>query len=203
MKILANTTFNTPSGQTIARKLLMLFLNTGTTSAPVWSIIGKRVEESSAEYDWDKETKRDVLGNTYTTLSTPTITQSFDPCNLDAGEAALTALWELGVKEQDAAALANQDMLMVHCYVGTAGTAMFAERYSGSAIEPTSLGGSTTVDMPLTITFGGERTIGTAAIENGVCTFTPETAAAASALSVEEDELTTAADTDSESESNA
>lgn len=203
MKILANTTFNTPSGQTIARKLLMLFLNTGTTSAPVWSIIGKRVEDSSAEYDWSKESKQDILGNTYTTLGAPVITQSFDPCNLDAGEAALTALWELGVKEQDAAALANQDMLMVHCYVGTADTAMFAERYSGCAIEITGLGGSTTVDMPFTVTFGGERTIGTAAIENGVCTFTPGTAAAVAALSVEEDELTTAVDTDSESESNA
>lgn len=177
MTILANTTFNTKAGQTIARKLLMLFLNTGTNSEPVWSIVGKRVEDSSAEYDWNKESKQDILGETYTTMSAPVITQSFDPCNLDAGETALTKLWELGVKDQDAAAMANQDMLMVHCYVGTQNTAMFAERYSGCAVEIKSLGGSTTVDMPFDVTFGGTRTVGTAAITEGTCTFTPDSAA--------------------------
>ena len=84
-----STTFNTTAGQTIARKLLMAFLNTGTASAPVWSIIGKRVEDSSQEYDWNKETTQDILGNTFTTMSAPTITQTFDPCNLDAGETGL------------------------------------------------------------------------------------------------------------------
>lgn len=70
-----STTFNTTAGQTIARKLLMAFLNTGTSSAPVWSIIGKRVEDSSQEYDWNKETTQDILGNTFTTMSAPTITR--------------------------------------------------------------------------------------------------------------------------------
>ena len=42
-----STTFNTTAGQTIARKLLMAFLNTGTSSAPVWSIVGKRVEQGN------------------------------------------------------------------------------------------------------------------------------------------------------------
>ena len=46
-----STTFNTTAGQTIARKLLMAFLNTGTSSAPVWTNVGKRVEDSSHEYD--------------------------------------------------------------------------------------------------------------------------------------------------------
>ena len=106
-----STTFNTTAGQTIARKLLMAFLNTGTSSAPVWSIVGKRVEDSSQEYDWNKETTQDILGNTFTTMSAPTITQTFDPCNLDAGETALTKLWQLAIKDQDVAALAEQDMM--------------------------------------------------------------------------------------------
>lgn len=55
----------------------MLYLNTGTGTAPVWSIIGKRVEDSSMEMDWGTETKQDILGETYTILTQPTITQSF------------------------------------------------------------------------------------------------------------------------------
>ena len=171
-----STTFNTSAGQTIARKLLMACLNTGTSSAPVWSIIGKRVEDSSQEYDWNKETTQDILGNTFTTMSAPTITQTFDPCNLDAGETALTKLWQLAIKEQDVAALAEQDMMIVHCYAGTKDTAMFAERYSGCAIEVKSLGGDKTVDMPFDVTYGGTRTVGTAAIADGVATFTKATA---------------------------
>ena len=48
---MADVTFNTVSGQTISRESLVAFLNVGTAEEPVWSPIGKRVEESSAEYD--------------------------------------------------------------------------------------------------------------------------------------------------------
>ena len=51
---MADMTFNTPAGQVVDRKLLILYLNTGTNSAPVWSPIGKRVEESSMEYDYSE-----------------------------------------------------------------------------------------------------------------------------------------------------
>ena len=57
---MADLTFNTPAGQTIARELLIAYLNTGTASEPVWSAVGKRVEDSDTEYDWDSETKRDI-----------------------------------------------------------------------------------------------------------------------------------------------
>lgn len=170
---MADLTFNTISGQTIERELLLLFLNTGTTASPTWSVIGKRVEDSSAEYDWSTESKTDILGNTYTNMKKPVITQSFDPCELDGSDSAQVKLWNLAVKDQDASALAAQDMLIVHCYAGTADTAMFAERYSACAVEITGIGGSATVDMPINVTFGGTRTLGTAAIASGVCTFTP------------------------------
>lgn len=60
------------------RKMLILYLNTGTSSTPTWSAIGKYVSDSSMEYDWGEETNTDILGNTYTTIKPPTITQSFD-----------------------------------------------------------------------------------------------------------------------------
>ena len=72
--------FNTTEGQTIDRALLISYLNTGTSSSsPTWSPIGKRVEDSSQEFDWSEETKQDILGSTYTTMKKPVITQTFDP----------------------------------------------------------------------------------------------------------------------------
>ena len=57
---MANISFNTESGQTVARELMILYLNTGTSEAPVWSALGKRVEES-----WSTHTE--------TTLGTSTM----------------------------------------------------------------------------------------------------------------------------------
>ena len=76
---MADMTFNTTAGQTVDRKLLLLYLNTGSESSPTWSVIGKRVEDSSMEFDWGDESKKDILGDTYTTMQKPTITQTFDP----------------------------------------------------------------------------------------------------------------------------
>ena len=48
---MADLTFNTTAGAVVERKLLILYLNTGTDQSPTWSRIGKRVEDSSMEYD--------------------------------------------------------------------------------------------------------------------------------------------------------
>lgn len=173
-------TFNTTAGQTIDRELLVLSLNTGTSSSPTWSPIGSRVPDGSEEYDWQKDTSTDILGIVRTTMKKPQITQTFDPLPLSSDDAAAVKLWNLAVKDQNYAALAAQDVLIVHKYAGTAGTAMFAERYAGSAFETTGLGGEggAELTMPITVTLGGTRTTGTAAqdAETGAITFTPEAA---------------------------
>ena len=170
---------NTPSGQTIARELLIAYFNTGTTAQPVWSPVGKRVESSEASYDWASETKRDILGSMYGKMRKPVITQSFDPCELDSDDAAQEKLWNLAVANQDAQGLCNLDMLIVHFYAGTAATP-FAERYSACMIEVASLGGDGGGDigMPINVTYGGTRTVGTASKDatTGVVTFTPAAA---------------------------
>lgn len=168
---MAELTFNTPSGQVIARKLFALYLNTGSKESPVWSPIGKRVEDSSAEYDWQEETKVDIFGRTYSTMKEPIISQTFDPCELDSSDAAQVKIWNQAIKDHDIAAMANNDCLLVHMYAGTANTAVFAERYEACMVKPSGLGGSDVIGMPIDVTFGGERTTGTAAVSNGTVTF--------------------------------
>lgn len=165
-------TFNTAAGAVVARKMLILFLNTGSSETPVWSVIGKRVEDSSMEYDWREESKTDILGNTHTTMDEPIITQTFDPCELDSGDTAQVKIWNQSIKDHDVAAMCNNDLLVVHTYAGTASTAVFAERYPSSAVKPSGLGGSNNVGMPIDVTFGGERSVGTASVSGGNVTFT-------------------------------
>lgn len=169
--------FNTTPGQTIKRELLIAYLNTSATTTPVWSPLGKRVTDSSMEYDWGEENSQDILGNNWSNMKKPTITQDFDPYDLDAGDAAAVKIHDLAVKEQDYTALSAQDMLIVHLYEGTADTAVFAERYSACSVRATSLGGEGggNLGMPISVTYGGTRTKGTAAIgTGGTVTFTPE-----------------------------
>ena len=170
---MADLTFNTTAGAVADRNLLILYLNTGTSSAPAWSAIGKRVEDSSMEYDWGEETKTDIFGKVYTTMKKPTITQTFDPCELDAEDAAQVKIWNMAIKDQDVAAMTNNDLLVVHAYAGTADTAVFAERWGSCMAKPSGLGGSANVGMPIDVTFGGTRAQGTAAVAaDGTVTFT-------------------------------
>ena len=168
--------FNTAEGETVARELMIAYLNTGEPAEPEWSALGKRVEDSSMEYDWDEQSKTDILGDTYTNLKKPKITQSFDPCELDSSVTALSKIWNLAVRKQDYRALANQDILIAHFYADADGK-NFAERYSSCAVKASSLGGEGggNMGMPLEITYGGTRTMGTVAKgPDGKVTFTAD-----------------------------
>jgi len=172
---MAEETFNTPGGQTIAREQLVLYLNTGTYASPTWSPLGKRVEDSSAEYDWGESTEQDVLGVIRSSMKKPVITQSFDPCKLDSDDSAIVRVWNLAVHDQNPQALCNMDVLVGHFYAGSS-SAPFGERYPSSMVRPTGLGGEGggNIEMPIDVTYGGEREIGTVSrnAETGAVTFT-------------------------------
>lgn len=175
---MADLTFNTPSGQTIKRELLVAYLNTSATTTPTWSPLGKRVTDSEQSFDWSEDSSQDILGNTWSAMKKPVITQDFDPYDLDGGDVAALKIWNMAVKDQDYVALSAQDMLIVHLYAGTADTAMFAERYEACSIRPSSLGGEGggNLGMPLSVTYGGKRTVGTASVStSGAVTFTAST----------------------------
>lgn len=170
---MADYNFTTNPGETVARELLVAYLNTGTADSPVWSPLGKRVEDSSAEYDWGESTSQDILGNAWAKLKKPIITQTFEPCDLDAGDEAQKKIWQLAVVEQNAQALSNMDLLIAHLYAG------FGERYESCMVKPSSLGGEGggNIGMPLDITYGGKRSIGSVTNTGGTIEFTPEVTA--------------------------
>ncbi len=173
--------FNTPAGQTVERKLYLCCGNSGTAEAPKWGKLGKRVEDSSAEMDWSEESKQDILGGTYTTMKTPVISQTFDPCELDPGDEYQQHVWQLAVVEQNASALCSQDLLRIHLYAVDEQGRAFAERFPSSMVKPSGLGGEGggSLTMPIDVTFGGVREVGTASVAaDGTITFTPQAAAA-------------------------
>ena len=169
---MAEMTFNTKPGVTVGRELLIAYLNTGSYEAPVWSPVGKRVEDSSIELDWGTETKTDIFGGVYTTGKKATKTQTFDPCELDASDVAQQKIWNLAIRDNDVNSLLNQDMLIVHFYAGEE-DAPFAERYESCAVLPTGIGGEGggNIGMPIDVTYGGKRTTGTVTNAGGVITF--------------------------------
>lgn len=160
---MADLEFNTTAGQTIDREMLVAYLNTGTAVSPTWSPMGVRVSSGSMSYDMSKETNTDILGNTYTTMKKPQITQSFDALPLTSDDAAARHLWTLGIHDQNVQALSNQDVMVAHYYQGES-TSAFAERYDSCAISISDFGGDGggVLTMSTEVTFGGKRTLGKA-----------------------------------------
>lgn len=173
-------TVNTPAGQTVGRKLYVCCGNYGTYADPEWGRLGKRVEESSAEMDWSEETKTDILGDTHSTMKTPVISQTFDPGEVDSADKYQQHVLQLAVVDQNPAALCNQDLLRIHLYLTDENGNAFAERYPASMVKPTELAGKGggALEMPVDVTFGGTREVGTASVAaDGTITFTPSAAA--------------------------
>lgn len=178
---MADYVLNVTGSQTIAREMMIAYLNTGTADAPVWSPMGKRTPNSDIEYDWQEETITDINGHKYTSMKKPTMTQSFDEWDLAGGDAAQAKILNLGIVQQDAHALTNQDMMIAHYYLnsGDEVVAHFAERYDACMVKPTGLGGSGggNLGIPTDVTYGGNRTVGSVARdEAGNVTFTPTAA---------------------------
>lgn len=168
-------TFNMAEKQPAKTEALLTLLNVDTKEAPDWAPLGIRVTSSSAEYDWQKEDFTDIIGNVFSNIKTPIINQTFDAWTLNGGDRAQQHIWNLGIRNQDTASLQAQDLLRVHFYAGSK-EAPFAERYDTSTILINSLGGDGGGNqaMPISVTYGGTRTTGTATSADGKITFNPD-----------------------------
>ena len=166
------TEFNLADGIEAQRKLLYTLVNVGTSETPVWQLVGAGIEDSSIEYNTDKTKTTDILGLTHTKVNRTEPTQSLTPYTVVGGDALQVKLYNQ-MRNQEYAEMSDYEVLIVHGYVGTADTAMESELHAGCTISIDSVGGSSYVDMPITIDFSNEKTLGTTAVAAGVFTFTP------------------------------
>lgn len=166
--------FNLTEGIEAQRKLLMTLVNVGTSAAKVWQLVGSGVEDSAIEYNVDKTKVTDILGITKAKVNKMEPTQSFTPYTVTGGDALQLQLYN-HYRNDRRAELSAYEVLVVHGYVGTADTAMESELHSNCTLSVDSIGGSSYVDMPLTIDFSNDKTLGTTSVSAGTFTFTPAT----------------------------
>jgi hypothetical protein len=143
----------------VLRKMMVTYVNVGTSEAKVWEAQGIKTEESSLELNPDISTITDILGITYTDVNKMEVSQSIDPNTLRMG-AKLSEIM-LDIYRRGALAEYSQfEVLIVYGFLGTAG-AYEADLETGCTIIPNSIGGSSRVDMPFVINLSGNKTLGT------------------------------------------
>ena len=164
------TDFNVDNGVKVARRLLMTYVDVSDGSTPEWEVVGRGVEESAIELNPETETVTDILGITETSITKWEATQTFEPNTVRGGSKLnmkLHQIWQDKTPEK----LTKFKVLLVYAYLGT--TSKFeAEMHKNCTVNPTSIGGSAYVDMPIEITYSNDITKGTVSIANGVPTFT-------------------------------
>lgn len=165
---------NLAPGLKADRKLEMIFVNMGTSETAEWEILGRGVEEASVAFNHDTNQATDILGITDTVVSPAKPEFDLDPCTIRGGQKLSEKL--LDIERRNAIAELGQfEILHVHCYLGTA-PSFTAELHKNCTIVPQSLGGSSYVDMPMTVYLSNDKTLGTVTIANGVPTFKADAA---------------------------
>lgn len=166
------------AGEAAARDLMVTYISTGTSSAPVWHAMGRTVEDSSIEYDYSQETKIDILGETHVTAKTPTLTQTFSGNNILAGDDVLNHILDMTIVRRSISEALNQDVLIAHLYLTDSNGKPFAERWKASSVLLTTSGGAggDRLASDIEVTYGGERETGTISKgDDGAIIFTPDT----------------------------
>ena len=161
---MAASSFNLNSNQKAERKLLVTAVNVADTNitsggTPIWQVVGAGVEDSSVEFNPDTETVTDILGVTETTVNKFETSQDLEPMTVRGGSALAVKLYNQ-VKYNQMSAFSQYDVMLIHAYVGSEG-AYEAEVHKNCTLTPQSIGGSSYIDMPITINFSNDKLHGT------------------------------------------
>lgn len=127
---------------------------------PAYEIIGKRIEEASISQSAEVESVTDILGNTETDLSSYEKTTDLDPVYMEGGNKFAEFLDNL---EETNAILddCKATFLVVKMYK-TSTESKYVAWEQDAIVELTEFGGDTKgVNMPCTLHWVGERTMGT------------------------------------------
>ena len=170
-----NDDFNVGAGVKAPRKLLKHYVNVGTGETQEWELLGAGVEDSAIETNFETETKKDILGNSETSVTGASPSQSFEPFTVRGGSKLAFKLHEIWLNKEYEK-LSKFDMLTVYGYVGSETDGYDADMQSDCTITFGSIGGSAYVDMPITVNYSDKKERGTVKFAKGVPAFTKATA---------------------------
>lgn len=142
------------------RKLLTCYVDVSEgTGTPIWEIQGYKTEDASIELNPDLTEVTDIHGDDYSDINTMRGTITFEPNTLRMGSKLselMLKYWRNGQLEK----FSQFKAMIGYGFMGTDG-AYEADTFSKSTVFPNSIGGSSRVNFPFTLNFGGERTKGT------------------------------------------
>ena len=150
---------NLPTHQRAPRKLLITVAEWTEGSTQKREVLGRRTEDSSIEYNADIETTTDILGINYTDVNRTQPQQDFDPY-LILGSSELAAKLNDIRRRNAIEELSQFTIYVITAFVGTAG-AYEAEKHVNCTIAYNSIGGDTNVNMPISVYFSNDITVGT------------------------------------------
>ncbi len=168
---MADLVLNLKDGKKAERKLFATYVNVGTSEEKDWQIVGKGVEESAVEFNFETETVKDILGLTETTITTSAPQQDLEPSTVRAGSKLHEKLLTL-ISLNDTSAFSTFEVMQAWGFVGEEGQ-LYAEVHKNCTVVPTSLGGSANVDMPISIYFSNDKEVGTVDAISNSPTFSP------------------------------
>lgn len=137
-------------------------------------VLGTRVEDSSIELNAEIETMTDILGITYTDVNKTEPQQTLDPSNVIGGSKISAYLYDAVVHNRITDYSQVFNVYIISGFMGDATNGYEAVRHDGCSIIPTSIGGSSYVQMPLEIHFSNKITSGTVDKLADDFTFTPD-----------------------------
>jgi hypothetical protein len=170
-KMAINVDFNLDNGIKAARKLLRTYVNVGTKENKEWELLGQGIEDSSIETNFESETVNDILGNSETSVTSASPSQSFDPFTVRGGSKLAFMLHEIWLNKQYEK-LSQFEVLTVYKYVGEETDGYDADIQEGCTITFDRIGGSAYVDMPITINYSDNKQRGTVKFAQGEPLFT-------------------------------
>lgn len=150
---------NLPTHQRAPRKLLITVAEWTDGATQKREVLGRRTEDSSIEYNADIETTTDILGINYTDVNRTQPQQDFDPYLILGGSELAAKLNDIR-RRNAIEELSQFTIYIITAFAGTDG-AYEAEKHVNCTIAYNSIGGDTNVNMPISVYFSNDITVGT------------------------------------------
>lgn len=162
---------NLSDGQRAERKTFITVAEwttgSGTSAVTHKEVLGRRVEDSSIEFNPDIATSTDILGITYTDVNKTEPQQSFDTFYIMGGSDLAEYLVENALENKISAYNNVFNIYLIMGFIpqtGTSGTTTIsgykAVKHTGCSIIPQSIGGDSYTQMPIEAHFSNKITTG-------------------------------------------